>query len=164
VGLGDFWSWSGMYWAENSAGVDQAKALISPVRTAAIPPVIVESTLRVARRRRRVWPPSLSQVFRTAPRCRAEGIRCWWAERASVGEWAVFGVGGRGQKLGRQGALFGAGAAGPVRAVLGKACGGNGAGCGSWPSNNALQTPAGRRASSLKAWRCSAPAASERDR
>ena len=81
-----------------------------------------------------------------------------------VGEWAVSRVGGRGQKLGRQGASFGAGAAGPVRAVLGEAGGENGAGCESWPSNNALHPAAGHGAFSLKARRSSAPAAGERER
>jgi hypothetical protein len=153
-----------MYWAEDSAGVDQAKALISPVRTAAIPPVLVESTRRFSRRRPMARWFSQSTVPRTAPRCRAEGVRRWWAERASAGEWAVLGVGGRGMRVGKQEASFGAGAAGSVRVALVEARSENGAGRESWPSNNALHPAAGREAFSLSARCCTAPAAGERER
>ena len=139
-------------------------ASISPVRVAALTPVIEVCMLRAARRRPRVWRLPLSLAPRTASRCRAEGVRCSWAERASVGEWAVFRAGGGWQKLGRQGAAFGSGAAGPVRAVSGEVRGENGAGCAGWPSNHALQPPAGRGSLSLKAGWCSAPAAAERAR
>jgi len=139
-------------------------ALILQVRTAANTPGTANSTRHFSRRRPRVWRFPLSLVPRTAPRCRAEGVRCWWAERASEGAWAVFGVGDRGMRVGKQEASFGVGAAGPVRAALVEARSENGAGCESWPSNHALHPAAGRGAFSLRAKRCSAPAAGERAR
>ena len=82
------------------------------------------------------------------------------AVKASSGCWVQVGR----RSGSRQEASLKSSAAGRVRMGQGEARGENGAGCDGWPYNTALHPATGRGALSLRAKRCSAPAAGERER